>query len=241
MIWAAIWDGFMGFLLFGLLGFLVGLAVLFLLYSRGLLKREKTVSKVLVALYWVLIPLFTSWEFAALKTIHIAETTAKSSADLAIEQLEVHSFPAFQNFVSKNTSNLMAGKKIPSNEELANSFFEKSSIKSSWISKSVLIWLLDLMEEIAEENVSEQTGLGKEHVHAFRLMQDDAVDGLFGEAMLKLKNTSHNLIGATFFPYYFIAFIIWFGCMLLPIIELILFVKNRRKKSLEVNHEIPRG
>ena len=239
MIWAAIWDGFMGFLLFRLLGFLLGLAVLFVLYSKGLLKREKTISKVFVVLYWILIPLFTSWEFAALKTIHIIETTAKNSADLAIEQLEVHSFPAFQNFVSKNTGNLMDGKKIPSNEELANSFFEKSSIKSSWISKSVLVWLLDLMEEIAEENVSEQTGIAKENVHAFRLMQGDAIDGLFSEAMLKLKNTSHKLIGATFFPYYFVSLLIWLGCMILPIIEIFLFAKNRRKKSTQINSQIP--
>lgn len=231
MIWQAIWDGFVGFLLFGFLGFIVGICFMFLLFTKGLLKREKPMAKVFVILFWIFIPLFTSWEFAALKTIHIAETTAKGSATIAIDQLEESSFPAFHDYVTKNINDLTAGSKAPTNEELAHAFYESSPKTSSWISKSVLVWLLDLAEELAEENIAEQTGLKTEQVHAFRLMQDDAMDGLFGEAMQKLKNGAHSLIGSAFIPYYLIALLIWLGCMILPAVEIIFFVRNRKKAS----------
>lgn len=231
MIWEAIWDGLIGFLVFGLLGFLLGLGLVLFIASKGLLKREKPLSKALVVLFWIMIPLFTSWEFAALKTIHSIESTAKGSSDLAIDQLEASSFPTFHAYVTENVNQLTVGNKLPSNEELAEAFYESSPSGSSWISKSVLVWLLDLAEEVAEENVAEQTGLEQSEVHAFRLLQDDAMDGVFSSAMTKLKASSHRLIGAAFFPYYFITVLIWVGCMLLPTVEIIRFARNKKRQT----------
>ena len=224
-----IWSGIFGSLGYGFLGYLVAIILLIILNIRGLLKREKIISKILVVTYWIFIPIVFAFGFTLICALNYAKNSTIKTADATITQFEKNTVPAFREFLLEKTERLSTETIIPSNEELVNQYIEDDSTSSNfdWIKKNTLIWFLDLVEEEAIDRISLQTGFENEELNQFRLYNHDSINNLFHQSFYRLKTAEHSWVNTLFKPYYMLITIYWIGSMLFPIIE-ILLARNRR-------------
>lgn len=232
-----IWRGVFGSLGFGFIGFLVALVLLFIVKSSGLLARTRKISKFLVITYWIFIPVLFGCGFMALKALVYAESRAKNLADSAIEVFEEKTFPSFHKYVTENLEQYTGESIIPSNEEIVENFYEEENTETNWITRQILVFFLELLEEEAEKRVAGGTGVSQENVHSVRLLSSGSIDELFHSAFGRMSSMARSWIGGFFTPYYFVVIGYWILFMIFPVTEILIARKRRKRhaKTVDVN------
>jgi len=226
-----IWEGIFGSLGFGFLGYCIALTILFILRAKKILRRTKWYSKVFVVTYWIFIPIIFGCGFTAIKAIGYAKSTACNTADSAIDIFEEQTYPAFDKYINQNLEKYTGETILPTNEELVDKFFSDSAGNSggNWITKGIMVWFLDIVEEQAEIKIADKAKMKKEEIHSIRLFKSGAVDGLFHGAFNKLKSVTHSWLNKFFMPYYFIVVAYWVVLLIFPIVETLIALRKRKR------------
>ena len=225
-----IWDGIVGSLGFGFLGYCLALTLLFFMRAKKVLKRTKWYSKFFVVTYWIFIPIICACGFTATKAISYAKSATTKTAFAAIDVFEEKTYPSFNKYITENIEKLSGETIIPTNEELTERFFSTdNSSGGNWITKRVVVWFLDIAEDQAETKIADQTNLSKEEIHSLRLFKTGEINTVFHGAFNKLKTTTQAWINSFFMPYFTITGVIWMLLLIFPVVETI--VSLRRRKS----------
>lgn len=229
-----IWSGIFGSLGYGFLGYVIAIFLLIILNVRGLLKRKKIISKIIIVTYWIFIPVIFAFGFTFISALNYAKESSIKTADATLIQFKKNTVPAFREFLSEKTEHLSTETIIPSNEDLVNQYIDNDSTSSNydWVKKNALVWFLDFVEEEAIDHISSQTGFKNEDINKFRLYNHDSINSLFHKSFDKLKNAEHRWVNALFKPYYILVAIYWTALMLFPIIEIILARKRNITSKL---------
>lgn len=227
MIWNFIREGIFGALLWGMLGYFIGLGIILFLFAKGWLKRENPAGKFFVVTYWVFIPVIFAFGFTILKATFSAKALALETADEVVEQFETRSYPMFKEYVSDNLDELKIS--MPSNDELATKFLKESSLGDNWVTHEIMVLFLDIVEGKAESSVANTVDMEQESVHAVRLMETGSLDAIYHDAFGMLKRKAHGIVSGIFAPYIWIPLIIWIGLMIFPVVEMIWYGKKKAK------------
>jgi hypothetical protein len=237
ILWNIVGKGILGSLGFGFMGYLLGLAILFVLRAKGLLKRSRGISKVLVISYWIFIPIIFACSFTVLKGLDYAEKTMESTADAVIVTLEEKTYGPFHKYITANIKEYTGESILPSNEELVEGFFAGTEKEEDdWILEGIMFVFLEVLEDEAESTIAENLHIDKKNIQGVRTFGSNQIDGLFHVAFSKLKSTSHSWINAIFRPYYWATVFFWIVLMLFPVIEIIIAAKRKNRNLVLATH-----
>jgi len=239
IVWSIISKGILGSLGFGFMGCLLGVAIMFVLRAKGLLKRSRGISKVLVISYWIFVPIIFAWSFTILKGLTYAENALETTANTVILKFEEKTYEPFHKYVTENVEKYTGEMILPSNEELVKGFFDGPDRKEDdWILEGIMFLFLEVAENEAEEAIADYSFLEKEDVQEVRTFGASQIDGLFHGTFSKLRSLTNVWIKGIIRPYFWGTVLIWILLMVFPIIEIII-ARKRRNASLALTSPAP--
>ena len=151
IFWDFVLEGILGSIGYGVLGLLLALTILFILRSKGALKRSRAISKFLVITYLLLTPLIFGAAFTVAKAINYAENRLIDLSNVALSEFEEQTYPTFHEYFTENIEEYAGETVLPTNDELVNQITDATGTEPNWITKKALGWFIEYAEIEAEK------------------------------------------------------------------------------------------
>lgn len=214
----------------GIVGFFIGIFIIFLLRKSKILKGETFFQLTKIAIYYIIFPIGIGslfWLYAATKHV---EKDVHQIANKSINQIENSLYPSFNKYITRYLKNYVDVNNVPTNDEIVSNFLNENK-ESSWFTTEIMHWSLVKSLEYSEKQALKQMGISPNdkdlNVLLLANQNHQLEKGIYDLPFKKIRGLTYNQIG-NYLKQFYLLYYLGFG--LLFVIILLEFISSLLKK-----------